>query len=161
MKPAIREVLELTRGEAAKHGVSVQTEFVDDLPFIEGDRVELQQVMLNLVLNAIEAMGESSEGPRDLLVSTERGDADGVLVSVQDSGPGLRSSSIAQVFAPFYTTKPGGLGMGLSICHSIIKAHGGRLWASNNAPRGAIFRFSLPQAVADESADAAGFTEEA
>ena len=141
---AVREVIELTRGEAVKNGVSVQTDLADGLPLIRGDRVQLQQVMLNLIVNAVEAMSCVSEGARELQISTAR-DAQGcVLVAVRDSGPGLAPASLERLFDPFYTTKPGGLGMGLSICRSIIEAHGGRLWAGANQPRGAFFQFAVP-----------------
>lgn len=135
---AIREVIELTRGEAMKIGASVQMQLADDLPFVEGDRVALQQVMLNLVINAFDAMRGGSE--RQLWISTETTDA-GVLVAVRDSGPGFGLQDIDGIFAPFYTTKATGLGMGLSICRAIIDAHGGRLWASPNLPRGATVQF--------------------
>jgi PAS domain S-box-containing protein len=141
---AIREVIELTRGEAVKSSVSVQTQFADGLPPIHGDRVQLQQVVLNLIINAVEAMGGVSEGTRDLLISTGKAESGGVLVAVMDSGPGLASANLEQLFDAFYTTKPRGLGMGLSICRSIINAHGGRLWASAKVPRGAIIQFTLP-----------------
>ncbi|MGF6880367.1 ATP-binding sensor histidine kinase [Paraburkholderia sp. MM5477-R1] len=141
---AIREVIELTRGAAMKIGASVQTQLAGGLPLIEGDRVELQQVLLNLVINAIEAMSSVSDGVRELRISTGTADAGCVLVAVRDSGPGFTADSAEHVFAPFYTTKPTGLGMGLSICRSIIEAHGGRLWASANVPRGAVFQFTVP-----------------
>ena len=141
---AIREVLALTRGEAIKNSTSVQTQLAECLPFVEGDRVELQQVLLNLIVNAIEAMSGVSDGVRDLLVSTGNADFGYVLVAVRDSGPGFAPHAIERVFAPFYTTKSTGLGMGLSICRSIIEAHGGRLWASANLPRGAVFQFTVP-----------------
>ena len=141
---AIREVIELTRGETAKHGVVVQTKLADGLPVIEGDRVQLQQVMLNLVINAVEAMSGDSEAPHALLISSLKGEAGDVVVAVHDSGPGLAPPLHEQVFDAFYTTKGTGLGLGLSICRSIIEAHGGRLWASANVPRGAIFQFTLP-----------------
>jgi C4-dicarboxylate-specific signal transduction histidine kinase len=139
----IREVIELTRGEWVKNGISMQADLADGLPFIEGDRVQLQQVLLNLIVNAVEAMSGASDGTRELLVSS-RVDAGGVLVGVRDTGPGLAPKTLEHVFEAFYTTKPGGLGMGLSICRSIIEAHGGRLWASANQPRGASFQFALP-----------------
>jgi C4-dicarboxylate-specific signal transduction histidine kinase len=142
---AIGEVLELTRGEVIKNGVSVQTELATDLPLVEADRVELQQVMLNLIINAIEAMSATSEGSRELLISTGIAEAGDVLVAVRDSGPGFEPAALDRVFDAFYTTKPSGMGMGLSICRSIIEAHGGRLWASANAPRGATFQFTLPR----------------
>jgi PAS domain S-box-containing protein len=141
---AIHEVITLTRGEAVKNGVSVQTELMDGLPLIEGDRVQLQQVILNLIINAFEAMSGISEGVRELLISTRKAESDGVLVAVRDSGPGLAPATLERLFESFYTTKPGGLGLGLSICRSIIEAHGGRLWARANVPCGAIFQFTVP-----------------
>jgi C4-dicarboxylate-specific signal transduction histidine kinase len=144
MNEAIREVIELTRGEAVKTGVSVQAELVEGLPLVHGDRVQLQQVMLNLIINAVEAMGSVRDGPRELLISTRQAEPDGVLVMVQDSGPGLAPATHEHLFEAFYTTKPTGLGMGLSICRSIIEAHGGRLWAEANEPRGTTFQFLMP-----------------
>jgi PAS domain S-box-containing protein len=141
---AIREVIELTRGEAAKHGASLQTALAKGLPYIEGDRVQLQQVVLNLIVNAVQAMGAVAEGPREVFITSARAEPDDVLVKVKDSGPGLAPANLEQLFAPFYTTKPDGLGMGLSICRSIIEAHGGRLWVTANQPRGAIFSFTMP-----------------
>jgi signal transduction histidine kinase len=141
---AIREVTELTRSEAAKNGVSVQTELTDNLPLIDGDRVQLQQVMLNLIINAVEALSGLTEGPRELLISTGKAEMCGVLVTLRDSGPGLAPAALERLFEAFYTTKPSGLGLGLSICRSIVEAHGGRLWASASAPRGATFQFTLP-----------------
>jgi signal transduction histidine kinase len=111
---------------------------------VRGDRVQLQQVILNLVLNAVEAMSAVEAGPRELLISTERTEANGVLVAVRDSGPGIDPEHVERVFEAFYTTKTSGVGMGLSICRSIIDAHGGRLWADSNEPRGAVFQFTLP-----------------
>jgi signal transduction histidine kinase len=141
---AIREVIELTRSEAVKNGVSVQTELTDNLPLIDGDRVQLQQVMLNLIVNAVEAMSGLTEGPRELLISAGKAEMGGVLVTVRDSGPGLAPAALERLFEAFYTTKPNGLGMGLSICRSIIEAHDGRLWKSANVSRGATFQFTLP-----------------
>jgi PAS domain S-box-containing protein len=141
---AIDEVIELTRGEAMKSGASVQTALGEGLPLIEGDRVQLQQVALNLVMNAIQAMSADAEGPRELTITTAQAEPNEVLVAVKDTGPGLAPSSLEQLFAPFYTTKPDGLGMGLSICRSIIEAHRGRLWVTTNLPRGAIFHFTVP-----------------
>jgi PAS domain S-box-containing protein len=142
---AIREVIELTRGEAVKNGVSAQTELTDNLPLMDGDRVQLQQVMLNLIINAVEAMSGLTEGPRELLISTGKAEMGGVLVTVRDSGPGLAPAALERLFEAFYTTKPNGLGMGLSICRSIIEAHHGRLWATANSPDGAVFQFTLPR----------------
>ena len=140
---AILEVIQLAQGEAAKNGVSVRTNLAAGLPLIEGDRVQLQQVILNLVVNAVEAMNGMADGPRDLLIKSGR-EAGHVFTEVQDSGPGLDPAAHKRLFQPFYTTKTSGLGMGLSICRSIIEAHGGSLVAEANAPRGAIFRFTVP-----------------
>jgi signal transduction histidine kinase len=141
---AIREVVELTHHEAVKNGVSVETELADGLPLIQGDRVQLQQVILNLVINAVEGMGGIGEGPRELLISTGKAESGEVRVVVRDSGTGLDPAKLERLFEAFYTTKPGGLGMGLSICRSIIEAYGGRLWAEANVPRGASFQFTVP-----------------
>jgi C4-dicarboxylate-specific signal transduction histidine kinase len=141
---AIREVIALTRGEAVKTGVSVQTDLADGLPLIYGDRVQLQQVILNLIINAIEVMSGVAETSRALLISTGQAESGGVLVAVRDSGPGLDPSSLEHLFNAFYTTKSGGMGMGLAICRSIIEAHDGQLCASANEPRGAVFQFTLP-----------------
>jgi PAS domain S-box-containing protein len=142
---AIREVIELTRAEAVKTGVTVRMELANGLALIQGDRVQLQQVLLNLIINAIEAMSGASEGARELLVSTGKAEAGGVLIAVRDSGPGLAPTTLDRLFEPFYSTKSSGLGLGLSICRSIIEAHGGRLWTSTNVPRGAIFQFTVPE----------------
>jgi C4-dicarboxylate-specific signal transduction histidine kinase len=141
---AIREVIELTYSEAVKNGVAVQTQFAESLPLIHGDRVQLQQVILNLVLNAVQAMSATSDGPRQLMVTTGKADSDGVLVAVRDSGPGLTPAALEHIFEAFYTTKPDGMGMGLAICRSIIEGHGGRLRATSCKPRGALFQFAIP-----------------
>ena len=143
---AILEVVALAQGEVVKHSVSVRTELAEGLPLVHADRVQLQQVVLNLVINAVEAMSGVGDGPRQLLITTGtiEGDAEGVLVAVRDSGPGLDPASLERLFEAFYTTKPDGMGMGLSICHSIIEANGGRLWATANLPQGAVFQFTLP-----------------
>jgi len=141
---AIREVIEITRGETAKNGVSVHAELADGLPLIRGDRVQLQQVMLNLIINAVEAMTGVSERARELLIGTGKTETGGVRIAVRDSGPGLAPADLECLFTAFYSTKPKGLGLGLSICRSIVEAHGGRLWASANAPCGAVFQFTLP-----------------
>ena len=143
LNEAINEVIVLGRNAVIKNGVSVQTRLSEGLFPIHGDRVQLRQVVLNLLLNAVEAMGSVEAKPRDLLISTEQ-DHRGVLVAVRDAGPGLDPSHLERVFDAFYTTKAGGMGMGLSICRSIIDAHGGRLWAEANEPRGVIFQFTLP-----------------
>jgi signal transduction histidine kinase len=141
---AIRGVIELTRGEVAKSGVLMQMDLTPGLPLIECDRVQFQQVILNLILNAIEAMSGVDEGTRELLISTGEAEPNGVLVGVRDSGPGLAPPILERVFDAFYTTKASGLGMGLSICRSIVEAHGGRLWATGQTPRGALFQFTIP-----------------
>jgi PAS domain S-box-containing protein len=141
---AIREVIELTRSEAVKNGASLRTALAEGLPRIEGDRVQLQQVVLNLIVNAVQAMCAVPEGQRELLIITARAEPNGVLVTVKDSGPGLPEESLVHLFTPFYTTKPGGLGMGLSICRSIIESHGGQIWVTANLPQGAIFQFTVP-----------------
>jgi PAS domain S-box-containing protein len=140
---AILEIIALTRTEAANNSVSVRTQLAEGLPRVQGDRVQLQQVLLNLIINAIEAMRDISEEERELLIST-RHEPDGVLVEVRDSGPGFAAADLERVFEAFYSTKPSGVGLGLSICRSIIESHNGRLWASPNAPRGAIFGFTVP-----------------
>jgi C4-dicarboxylate-specific signal transduction histidine kinase len=141
----ILETIALTRSEMRRHCILLQTELANGLPRIWGDRVQLQQVILNLIMNAIEAMSEVSEGSRALLIGTGVDTPDSVIVAVRDSGPGLKPESLDHLFDPFYTTKPTGMGMGLSICRSITEAHGGRLWATANAPRGAVFQFTLHQ----------------
>jgi C4-dicarboxylate-specific signal transduction histidine kinase len=146
---AILEVMALTRAEAANNGVAVSTELADGLPLLQGDRVELQQVLLNLIINAIESIRSLSEGNRDLLICTRKAELNAVLVEVRDSGPGFAPATVARLFDAFYTTKPSGLGLGLSICRSIIEAHNGRIWASPNVPRGAVFHFTVPAVCTD------------
>jgi len=141
---AIRDVLELTRGEATKNGVSVRTQFAEPSPVVQADRAQLQQVILNLIINAFEAMISRREGSRELLICTEKSDSNGALVAVQDSGPGLDLETVDRLFDAFYTTKVQGMGIGLAICRSIIQAHDGRLWARANVPCGAIFQFRMP-----------------
>ena len=169
----IGEVIAMVRNAVQRNQISLQTQLANDLPLILGDRIQLQQVILNLLINAIEAMSEVSEGPRELWVSSQKftkmpargpgarqtgeskedelvaralAEAEGthVLIAVRDSGPGLDPKGLDRLFDAFYTTKPQGLGMGLAISRSIIEAHGGRLWAKANAPRGAVFQFTLP-----------------
>jgi PAS domain S-box-containing protein len=141
---AVLEVIALTRSEMVKNGISVRTQLADDLPLVQADRVQLQQVMLNLISNAAEAMSEIGDGARELLICTGRTAPNGVLVSLRDSGPGLDPDRADQLFDPFYTTKAKGMGMGLAICRSIIEAHGGQMWSGTNEPRGAVFQFTLP-----------------
>jgi C4-dicarboxylate-specific signal transduction histidine kinase len=140
----ILEVIAMTQGEALKNGVSVRTQLAKGLPVIEANKVQLQQVILNLIINAIQAMTGVDEGSRELLISTGDAVSEGVLIAVTDSGPGLAPAGFERLFEAFYTTKPSGLGMGLPICRSIIEAHGGRLWATANVPRGAVFQFTAP-----------------
>jgi signal transduction histidine kinase len=144
LNEAIAEVIALTYSEAVKTGVTVGTQLAGELPRIQCDRVQLQQVMLNLIVNAIQSMSGVEDDNRELHISTASIEAEGVCVAVRDSGHGLRPDSLPRLFEPFYTTKLDGMGMGLSICLSIIEAHGGRLWATGCEPRGALFQFTIP-----------------
>jgi PAS domain S-box-containing protein len=143
LNEAINEVIALARSAIIRNSVSVQSRLSEVLCPIYCDRVQLQQVVLNLLLNAVEAMGSVEAEPRDLLISTEQ-DHTGVLVAVRDFGPGIDPTHLEHVFDRFYTTKSRGMGMGLSICRSIVEAHGGRLWATRCEPRGALFQFTIP-----------------
>jgi len=140
---AINEVIVLAQSAITENGVAVQTRLADGLFPMQGDCVQVQQVILNLILNAVEAMGSVEAGARELVISTEQTKTGGALVAVRDSGPGIDPEHLERVFQAFYTTKPSGTGMGLSICRSIIEAHGGRLRADGNKPRGAVFQFTL------------------
>src|SRR5262249_43383344 len=139
LNEAIAEVIETLRTAIDSNRVSVRTSLATGMSMVLGDRVQLQQVFMNLILNAVEAMGAVDERQRVLSIRTERTEPGGMLVAVHDSGPGIDAQHLQRVFDPFYTTKSSGLGMGLSICRSIIDAHGGRLWAEANQPRGAVF----------------------
>lgn len=141
---AIRETISLSQEVLVENAVSVHTRFAQGLPLLRGDRVQLQQVILNLITNAVEAMNGVPEGTRELRISTGQTNSGDILIAVQDSGPGLDAQNADRVFDAFYSTKPRGLGMGLSICRSIIEAHEGRLWASLTEPHGAAFQFTLP-----------------
>jgi PAS domain S-box-containing protein len=141
---AILEVIALARSQAQNSRVSLQTQLSKEVPLILGDRIQLQQVILNLIINAIEALSGVGDGPRELEVGSGKHEPRGVLVTVRDSGPGLDPQSLDHLFTAFYTTKPQGMGMGLAISRSIIEAHGGRLWATANEHRGATFQFTLP-----------------
>jgi PAS domain S-box-containing protein len=141
---AIREVISLTQAEMQRNRIGLQTGLADDLPLVRGDRVQLQQVIVNLIVNAVEAMTGVSEGPRELAIASGADDSNDVFVEVQDTGPGLDPADLDRLFQSFYTTKPDGMGMGLAISRSIIEAYGGRLSATPNEPRGAVFRFTLP-----------------
>jgi signal transduction histidine kinase len=144
LNAAILEVIALAHSEAVRTGVTVGTQLAGELPRIQCDRVQLQQVMLNLIVNAIQSMSGVEGGNRELHISTTRIEPGAVRVAVRDTGHGLRPESLPRLFEPFYTTKPDGMGMGLSICRSIIEAHGGRLWATPCEPQGALFQFTIP-----------------
>jgi len=141
---AIQEILALTRTELVQHEVALRTDLSARDRMVFGDRVLLQQVILNLILNSIEAMSAVVDRPKVLTISSERVEPSGVLVAVKDTGRGIDSKAADRIFESFFTTKPNGMGMGLSICRSIIDAHGERFWASPNMPYGAIFQFTLP-----------------
>jgi signal transduction histidine kinase len=145
----IGEMVLLLRGEANENAVSIRTDPAADLPEITADRVQLQQVLMNLMLNGIEAMKETGGV---LTVKTERGEGGQVLISISDMGVGLPAGKTDEIFNAFFTTKPQGSGMGLAISHSIVESHGGRLWATSNGGRGATFHFELPTAVVEVSA---------
>src|SRR6476660_6658996 len=144
LNAAILEVTALIRSEAVKTGITVGTRLAGELPRIQCDRAQLQQAMLNLIVNAIQSMNGVEDGNRELHISTVSIEPEGVCVAVRDTGHGLRPEGLPRLFEPFYTTKPDGMGMGLSICRSIIEAHGGRLWATRCEPRGALFQFTIP-----------------
>jgi len=146
---AVNEVIVMVQSAIAKNGISVSTRLMDGLVSVQGDRVQLQQVLVNLILNAVEAMSSIEDGTRELSIRTEQSQTGGILVAVHDSGPGIDTANLERVFEPFYTTKTSGIGMGLSICQTIINGHGGRLWMSANEPRGAVFQFTLPAAQED------------
>jgi len=145
------EAIKLVRYEALRHGVTIRFEFASGLPPVRGDRIQLQQVIVNLAVNGMEAMTSVHDRERELIVGTHRDQSDRILVAVADAGVGIEPENLNRVFGAFHTTKPGGLGMGLAICRSIIEAHGGRLWADANVPRGAIFRFTVPAVAAGTS----------
>jgi len=144
MNGVIDEVLTLTRHEIRRHGIQLRTELETGLPAITGDPVQLQQVMLNLIMNAVEATSAMSEGQRELLLKSESQGTNAIVIAVRDSGVGIDPMNLDQLFKPFFTTKAGGMGMGLSISRTAVEAHGGRLWALPNEGTGAIFQFSLP-----------------
>ena len=143
----VREVLVLTNHEILKKRVLARVELTPGLPAITGDRVQLQQVILNLVMNAVEASAEARENSHELVVKSEKGGTDQVTVAVTDTGMGIDPDILDKLFHPFFTTKPNGMGMGLPISRSIIEAHGGRLWAIRNEGPGSTFKFSVPIAV--------------
>jgi signal transduction histidine kinase len=145
LNETISEVLALIGDEAKRQRVIVRTQFADSLPPVAGDRIQLQQVVLNLAMNAIEAMNGVSERPRELVVTTQNIDADCVQATVEDSGTGIATDTIDKIFDSFYTTKPGGMGMGLSISRSILQSHGGQLWAVSKDAPGTMFHFTVPK----------------
>jgi NO-binding membrane sensor protein with MHYT domain len=145
LNEVIQQVLALSRHELARAGITVQTELAPEVPALHGDRVQLQQVMLNLIMNAIDATAVTTDGPRKLLIKSASV-PEGVLVQVQDFGQGVVAREAERIFEPFFTTKPQGIGMGLSISRSIIEAHGGQLWVTPGSPHGAVFQFILPKA---------------
>src|SRR6266403_1283215 len=144
LNEAVNEVIVMVQSAIAKNGSSFSTRLMDGLGPVQGDRVQVQQVLVNLILNAVEEMSSVEDGTRELSIRTEQSQTGGILVAVHDSGPGVDPVNLARVFEPFYTTKTSGIGMGLSICQTIINGHGGRLWMSANEPRGAVFQFTLP-----------------
>jgi signal transduction histidine kinase len=143
VRDALREVIVMTRGEAELNQIRLEVQFAEGLPLIWADRVQFQQVCLNLIVNAIESLKDIRSGPRKLLVQAEKSTSDVVLITVADTGAGFDPNDTEVIFGAFYTTKPDGMGMGLAISRSIIEAHGGRLWASVNVPQGAKFQFTL------------------
>lgn len=147
----IEEVVAIARNDLVGRRVSLRMELSDGLPNVEADRVEIQQVMLNLMMNAVESMRSVEEGGRNLVMRTARDESGSVLVEVKDSGVGVASENLERIFEAFYTTRKEGMGMGLSICRTIIEAHGGRLWVESNGDRGATFRFTLRTATAAET----------
>jgi C4-dicarboxylate-specific signal transduction histidine kinase len=153
---AVREMAEFTGAELARNGIRVATSFANGSPSVLGDRVELQQVVLNMIINAIHAMCETKKAGRRLLFKTSAIDSGEVLVAVSDTGRGLRGRELELAFRPFHTTKPGGLGIGLAVCRSIIEAHGGRMWAESNNPRGTTFLFSVKAAPPAKNGECAG-----
>jgi signal transduction histidine kinase len=143
----VRETIPLVRRELISHGVLLRMELAPALPMILGDWVQLQQVIINLVMNGIEAMQAVTDRPRELVVRSGQDEPGQALVSVADCGVGIAAENVDRLFNPFFTTKSSGMGMGLSICRSIVEAHGGRLWATANVPHGATFQFTLPANV--------------
>ena len=144
LNEVIIEVFALAQSEARRNRVYLKRQLKNDLPLVRGDRVQLQQVILNLIVNGLEAIAKSKDGARELRVSSDRDEEDRVIVAVSDSGEGVDAANLEHVFDAFFTTKPDGMGMGLAISRTIIEAHGGRLWATSNSPRGAVFQFTLP-----------------
>ena len=139
----VTEVLQILHNDLFKRGVEVSTALTEDIPLVNGDHIQLQQVILNLIVNGCDAMNKTEQESRRLFITTTREDAHHVRISVADRGTGIPPEMMQRIFAAFYTTKENGLGMGLAICHEIIRAHGGKLWATNNSGAGATFHFTL------------------
>jgi len=144
LNDVILEVLALAESEARRNHVLLKQQLAGDLPFVHGDRVQLQQVILNLIINGLESIAKSNRGSRELSISSTKDEANNVVVAVRDSGDGLDPANLERVFDAFFTTKADGMGMGLAISRTIIESHGGRLWATTNAPKGAVFQFTIP-----------------
>jgi C4-dicarboxylate-specific signal transduction histidine kinase len=144
LNASVREVIRLGRSAIEKNDVSVHIRLDDELHHVHGDRIQLQQVILNLILNAVEAMGTLDDQLRELSIMTESGEPGEAVIAVRDTGPGIEPECRERIFDAFYTTKVDGIGMGLSICRTIVNAHGGRLWADSNEPRGAVFKIVMP-----------------
>jgi C4-dicarboxylate-specific signal transduction histidine kinase len=151
LNQTIQEVLALVGDDAMRKRARIRPQCAADLAPVAGDRVQLQQVVLNLVMNGIEAMSSVADRPRDLVITTRNVEPDQVQVTVEDAGTGLDPTAMDKIFDPFYTTKPSGMGMGLSICRSILQAHGGRLWATAKDGPGTLFHFTLPTYQEDAS----------
>ena len=146
INPLVEDVFRLVSADAALRNTAIAAELSPYLPPIQGDRIHLQQVLLNLIMNAMEAMAKHPPEKRRLMVRTRRASDGGVEVSVTDSGSGIEPHNLPHLFEPFFTTKQSGIGMGLAIARKIVEAHGGRIWAENNPAGGAVFRFTLPEA---------------
>lgn len=144
LNEVIIEVFALAHSEARRNRIFLKQQLKNDLPLVRGDRVQLQQVILNLIVNGLEAIAKSKDGARELTVSSKQDEEDKVIIAVSDSGEGLDAANLEHVFDAFFTSKPDGMGMGLAISRTIIEAHGGRLWATSNSPKGAVFQFTLP-----------------
>jgi signal transduction histidine kinase len=147
----IEEVIALVSSDVLRNRIKLWTDLAADLPLVDGDRIQLQQVILNLILNAKDALSAVQTHSRELVVTSRKGESGEVLVAVRDTGHGLDQTTAARIFEPFYTTKTNGMGLGLSISRTIIEAHGGRLWATQNEEKGATIQFALPPKISQRS----------